>query len=393
MNRYAGGAFSPGLPGGRAGGTLGCSDGALVFEKDGATLSLPLSGLEIERGGTGGRLLYFKHAAQPGVILHTGEEAILREPALSGLEGARKARNDLRGARHFNLSAVGLVFGLLLAIPLGLWLGQDLLVSLAVRQIPPLWEEKMGDALFGQIKSQASLIEDAETLRRFEELAAPLVRQSASNIRLHIADDGQVNAFALPGGHLVFNRGLIEKAEAPEEVLGVLAHEIAHVERRHTLRQLVRNLGLYITLQILVGDFSGALGLVQDSGLFLLQQGYSRGMEAEADADGHAALVRAGISTAGMLDFFERLKQEKGLNIPALLSTHPATEERIAAIRSLNASAPPGAPVACDFKALQDALKNAEAGPARPEAPAAAPDPVPPAPGKAESGAGPPETP
>jgi predicted Zn-dependent protease len=116
-------------------------------------------------------------------------------------------------------------------------------------------------------------------------------------------------------------------------------------------------------------------------------------MEAEADADGHAALVRAGISTAGMLDFFERLKQEKGLNIPALLSTHPATEERIAAIRSLNASAPPGAPGACDFKALQDALKNAEAGPARPEAPAAAPDPVPPAPGKAESGAGPPETP
>lgn len=397
MNRYSGGAFSPDLPGGRAGGTLCCSETSLLFEKDGSVLSLPLSGLKIERGGTGGRLLYFKHDSQPGITLHTGEEALLNEPSLAGLSEARKARNDLRGAKHFNLSAVGMVFGLLLAIPLAFWLGQDFLVSLAVRKIPPAWEEKMGDAIFAQIKSQTTLVEDSETLRRFEELAAPLVRQSASNIRLHIADDKEVNAFALPGGHLVFNRGLIEKAATPEEVLGVLAHEIAHVERRHTLRQLVRSLGIYITLQILVGDFGGALGLIQDSGLFFLQQGYSRGMESEADADGHAALVRAGISTAGMLDFFERLKQEDGLNIPALFSTHPATEDRIATIRSLNASAPPGAPMAFDFKALQGALKTdgkaTEAGPASPESPAAAPDPVPPVLEKEEAGTEPPETP
>jgi predicted Zn-dependent protease len=358
MDRYAGGAFSPQLPGGRGGGELFCDSGRLVFQKDGVEIHFPIEGLHVERGGAGRRLFYFKHHSQPGVVLHTGDETLLLESTLASLPEILKARRGARNTRNSNLAALGSAFAVLLAIPLALWLGQDALISMAVAKIPTSWEEKMGDVVFEQIKSQTKLMEDPELLRRFGELAAPLVTQSKANIRLHIVDDKEINAFALPGGHLVFNRGLLEKASSPDEVLGVLAHEIAHLENRHSLRQIARSLGLYFILQIVIGDFSGALGLIQDGGFLLLQQGYSRSMETEADEVGHAALVRAGLSTSGMLHFFERIKAEDRLQTPALLSTHPATEERIRSIQSLNATAPTGNPVAFDFIAFQKLLKG-----------------------------------
>ena len=150
-------------------------------------------------------------------------------------------------------------------------------------------------------------------------------------LRVQVLDHEMVNAFALPGGQIVIFRGLIDKADSPEEVAGVLAHEIGHVVNRDPTRIALRSAGSAGLLGLLLGDFTGATVTVALSEA-LLRSGYQREAEAAADDFANAALSAQGLPTKPFAGFFLKLNEMSG-DRPEFLShlaTHPDLSGRAA---------------------------------------------------------------
>ena len=154
---------------------------------------------------------------------------------------------------------------------------------------------------------------------------------------VRVKDSDIINAFAAPGGQVVFMRGLIELVETPEELTFVLAHEIAHSARRHPMQALVRFAGIQLIFSTLTGNASGLESTIAEFSKFLLFFSYTRDAEREADRVGIEMLNQANIRGDGLVTFFERLMKMDTVtkNLPKMLSTHPIHEERIKAAKPL----------------------------------------------------------
>ena len=238
--------------------------------------------------------------------------------------------------------------------------------------MPLAWEEAIGRKVIGGFQQQHGFCTNREGVVALVRLVVRLkgVVKSRYKFRITVANDDSVNAFAAPGGYLVLNKGLIATARSPDEVAGVLAHEMGHVVESHATEGIVRAAGLALFVQLLLGDPSGALGIGVATGELLLSLAYNREDEAEADAVAVAILAAAGIDSAGFADFLERMSQpvtndetapdqtitedsgggEAG-DIP-FLSTHPRSAERAAIVR---ATGKPGGPALspADWKSLR----------------------------------------
>jgi Zn-dependent protease with chaperone function len=176
------------------------------------------------------------------------------------------------------------------------------------------------------------------------------------DVAVHLMDASMVNAFTLPGGGVVVTRGLVGEAQGPDEVAGVLAHEIEHVARRHVLVRLVRSSLLAVLWQVSIGDFSGLLVVDPKTAFDIATLRFSRDDEREADAGGLTRLDSAGITRDGFRQFFSRM-QAKTDAIPAWLSSHPTSAERSQA----SADPQPAAYAALDataWQALRDGCKS-----------------------------------
>lgn len=191
--------------------------------------------------------------------------------------------------------------------------------------VPRSWEDRLGDAMVGdfggRICETAASVDAVETLRAMLGDDVPVRRISIVNVKL-------VNAVALPGGHILIFDQLVQEAASPDELAGVLAHEIGHVRNRDTLTALVRQLGLSIVL----GGFSGDVGGAVNS---LLALGYSREAERAADDYSIAALRAANVSPLPTAAFFDRLGRQSGGDAlersTSWMASHPVSAERRAA--------------------------------------------------------------
>ena len=143
------------------------------------------------------------------------------------------------------------------------------------------------------------------------------------------------NAFALPGGTIVFTDELVRAFPEPDVIAGVLGHEIAHVAEAHGLRQVYRSLGTYLLVAAIVGDVGPVLDDMLLEGGLLLSLSLSREHEREADRIGLTLAARAGYDPAALARFFERFSADDTGGGPSWLSTHPDTGERILEIRRL----------------------------------------------------------
>jgi len=210
-------------------------------------------------------------------------------------------------------------------------------------------ERALAVDLIRQIRWQLPLTDDLEVQGYLQTLGERLLGHAEGpdfEYRFFAIDNPAINAFALPGGQLGFNTGLILRARNEHELASVVAHEIAHVTQRHIARQLdlqrsggLRTAGL-ILMAILVatqdaeaGSAAAHLGIaasIQD------QLSYSREHEREADLIGLELLARAGFDPRGMADFFERLQQayQYREDPPEYLSTHPLTGNRLTEART-----------------------------------------------------------
>lgn len=153
---------------------------------------------------------------------------------------------------------------------------------------------------------------------------------TAYDYTIVVLDDPQVNAFTIPGGNIYVFKGLISFCDSPEQLAAVLAHEMGHVEKRHTVDRLVREFGLSILFSIMTGGDSVLLSDVYQT---LISTGFSRSQEKEADQFALELLEDANISPKSIASFFRKLNRENlAYNEKIeLIMTHPHNNARIKA--------------------------------------------------------------
>ena len=192
-------------------------------------------------------------------------------------------------------------------------------------------------------RKQVPELADAEVRAYVRTIGARLAKAATGPkypYSFHVANYRELNAFALPGGPVWINRGVLHAATNESQVAGVLAHEIAHIAQRHSVEQmtnaLIANFGLGL-LGALLGNVGGATAAqtaaALGANLWFLK--FSRDDEAEADRVGLRILRRAGWDGRGMIELFEVLKREQGRNpaaVEVFLSSHPAPQDRLKAL-------------------------------------------------------------
>lgn len=242
----------------------------------------------------------------------------------------------LPGQRRYGrwIDRVGLVPALVVLILVSgavLLLGH-VLPGLLAPVVPASWEQRYGDALVGDFGDKFCRGPGGQ--EALAKLAARLQPPAKGRRRfdMRVVDVPIVNAAALPGNHIVIFRELLAEADGPDELAGVLAHEIAHVDNRDVTEGMIRELGFGMVITALGGTTGGNADM-------LLGSRYTRAAEAAADRDAIAALRRAGISPVPTAKFFARLGagERKLGRIGAAfsyLSTHPLSDRRRAAFQN-----------------------------------------------------------
>jgi Zn-dependent protease with chaperone function len=336
VSGYRGVAMHPGLGGRAPAGSLTIAAGELRFDGGDVYVQMPISGLKIEAGGLNNEQFMFQHHSRPGWVLSTSDRLVLDELAMTGDPEVQKQISGAR-KRKLTLSKFYIAGGVLLGLTAGtillLFFMKSTLARAVAGRLPLAWEQQFGEAAMESVRKEMKIIKDSKWEAQLDVIRSRLLPGNTNGmypIHIHVAESSELNAFALPGGHIVVFTGLLKAVDRPEELAGVLAHEIAHVNERHVLRKLVESLGLVLVIQALFGDTSGLLAIASQASEILLQQKFSRDFEREADDVGWRYLVTAKIDPRGMIDFFTKLKKEAaGSTHLTLLATHPPTDERI----------------------------------------------------------------
>ncbi len=211
--------------------------------------------------------------------------------------------------------------------------------------LPLAMEQQLGDYYMRILRQHLPIIDDPQIREYINELGFRLVASNddANNRQFYffVVNDPSINAFAMPGGYIGINTGLIQNAESISELAGVMAHEIAHVTQRHLARRMEKQ--EQISIPILLATLGSVLVMTQNSeagiaAMTSLQAGasqiminYTRTNESEADRIGIITLANANFDPTGMSGFFEKLlklSRYRGKRL-AFLATHPLNQTRI----------------------------------------------------------------
>ncbi|MDK2742546.1 MAG: M48 family metallopeptidase [Nitrospira sp.] len=309
--------------------------------------ALPFSGMAVSAGGLDHDQLVIKWAGPMGQrTLYLKSSDVIRafrqaapDHLTAPLEQAVEQVRHVRQRHRIVWSIVG---GTLLALVVGLWFGSDLLVELAVDRIPVAWEQKLGESAYHDFLAGQEIVKDGQAIAAVKEMTDRLARQIPDNpytFDVTVVKSDVVNAFALPGGYVVVFTGLMKKAENPEEVAGVLAHELNHVLQRHGLERIVKQLGFVAVVSIVLGNQQGLGQVMKQLGVELMTLKFGRAQETEADMTGLQLLHRAKIDPSGMITFFERLAEEDEGRVE-WLSTHPMSGARAERLKAEIAAMP-----------------------------------------------------
>ena len=217
--------------------------------------------------------------------------------------------------------------------------------------LPAKGEKALGDSTFEQIRramgedglNGVAICENPEGRAALSKMQARITEDLdlPYELTVHVLDHEMINAFALPGGYVVFFDGLIQAASTPDEVAAVFAHEIGHVAHRDPTRIALRSAGSIGVIGLLFGDFvGGALVLFLANQLISAQ--YSQEAEAQADVFAHDRLRAAGIPPSALGGLFQTLKDQHGdeEGIVAHFASHPQLGDRIEAARQASQGMP-----------------------------------------------------
>lgn len=235
--------------------------------------------------------------------------------------------------------------GLLMA---GLFVGSWWLLSkiewvklLRVEQITKKTEQQLGQLLLDVFTQEGGEIKIDTALQFVDSIVNRLCKANEvdrSAIKVHLLASDEINAFALPDGHLVVYSGLIVDAKNPEELAGVIAHELAHIQRKHVAQKLVKEMGISAVLTLTAG--SGNATAIRELARTISATAFDRALETEADEVGVNYLRKASIDPLPLADFLVRMteKQSEIFSYFTWVSTHPDSRERAEKIRAISRS-------------------------------------------------------
>jgi Zn-dependent protease with chaperone function len=225
--------------------------------------------------------------------------------------------------------------------------------------VPQALERRLGDAADGQVKAifGDKMCNGAAGQQAFGKLMDRL-RETAgldNSVLASVLATPVANAFALPGGRIYLFSGLLAKAENPDEIAGVLAHELGHLKHRDATRNVIYNGGTSFLIGLLFGDITGSGALIMVSRT-LVNSSYSREVEQDADSFAIDVMHKLGRSPKGLGELlFRVIGKDENKNL-SILASHPLTEDRLARMRAEDRP-PSGPPLLTDAEWL--ALKAA----------------------------------
>jgi Zn-dependent protease with chaperone function len=276
-------------------------------------------------------------AALPLARLQITEPAVQQAVAALclALDAAEQGQIKTGKIVFWSLAAVCSIVGLS-------WFGIPFAADRLAPYVPFAFEKLMGDAVNGQIRKivGGKECDSGPGRAAFSALVDKLKEAGGIELPLepHVLSSSTKNAFALPGGRIYLLDGLLQKAESPDEIAGILAHELGHVQRRDGMRRLIQTGGTSFLFGLLFGDITGA-GMVILVGRTMLDASYSR--EAERSADVFAIeimhkLGRSPMPSGNLLFRITGAQADKSLTI---LAGHPLTEERLAEMKKADRGA------------------------------------------------------
>lgn len=334
---FAGEAFHSGWAEGSVQGTISIDRLRLRFAGTGVSLEIPLICLQINPEESGS--VAFSSTRQPEWVVRTPDSEILSHRILREQPHTRNQLRELENTGEWKrrLTITFGVLGVFCVLAWLVWLATGVMVRVLVARIPPQWEQQIGDKAMAELRKEETFLQDVNLLTKLDRAVSPLLKSlpaSSIQYKFYLVEEPLPNAFALPGGHVIVTTGLLEMAGRPEEIAGVVAHEVAHVTQKHAFRQTISRAGPYLIFQVFFGGSKGLLPMLGGSSELLINQSFSRNFEFEADEVGWDLLVAAHIDPRGLADMLRKFQAEENKMrgvVPHIqaFSSHPATQTRI----------------------------------------------------------------
>ncbi len=351
---FSGGVFCESIEGGRASAQIQLTrEGISATAHSGEHFLLRYQDCVIEIGGASDRMVFCRNADR-SLTIYCEERLFpqtLAEASVGLLDEQIRKRQALQRREIWAGRGwlVSFLVGCAVLLVVG-YFGVRAAGQAAARALPLSVDKQIGDLAYKHIDVGGAEVHDPvvkEAIQKMVDRLAPHAAVKGLNFDVHVFDSPMVNAFALPGGKIVVFTGLIEKADSPEQVAGVLGHEMAHATLRHGLERIGQSLGMATAISLLIGNTEGVIAAGAQFFQLASVNSYGRAQESAADAEGVRMLHAAGIDPAGLPKFFEILKHEEG-DIPdaiSWISTHPQHEDRIEALEKQISSLPACVPV------------------------------------------------
>lgn len=258
------------------------------------------------------------------------------------------------------LAMAGFCFGASPAVTLAQPAGLPSIGTISGADLSPAWEQRLGDSIIAQGRRDPSYVHDAELNQYLNDMGHRLAQNASGavpRIELFGVKDPAFNAFAMPGGYIGINTGLIVQTDSEAELAGVMAHEIAHVTQRHIARGLTQReqsdrLAMAAIAASLLAALAGGIDMAAGVAAFgqaaaIDQQlGFSRSAEREADRIGFQMLSQSGYDPEGLQTMFGKLMQAAQMNLNGAgdnyLSTHPLSIDRMTDMQNRTQMVPKG---------------------------------------------------
>lgn len=226
---------------------------------------------------------------------------------------------------------------LLVLLPLlaGFFFVAPFIAENAAKKISPETEKQIGDAWYKSLTANYAI--DSSRTRLARQFYDALGFGGAYDIQITVVQEPVVNAFAVPGGHIVVFDSILGIMDAPEQFAALLAHEASHIQLKHSTRAIFRELTNQLFISLVFGDYGSLSGIVAQHSGQLAGLSYSRNLELEADQHGLELLKKSRLPLQGIPGLFRKMRAGTNENpaAPSFLSTHPALSERIEIIEKL----------------------------------------------------------
>jgi len=207
----------------------------------------------------------------------------------------------------------------------------DWVTVLKVQKVTDKTEEKLGELFWDIFQQTEKENKNPFVVNSIDSIVTQICTANNINrefIKVHILTKDDINAFALPNGHLIVYSGLIINSDNQEELTGVICHEIAHINLNHVMKKLVKEIGLSVLISMTTGN--GGAEIVKETAKMLSSSAFDRSLEKEADIKAVDYLVKARINPEPFADFLFKLSETENEATQYLtwMSTHPDSKER-----------------------------------------------------------------